>query len=253
MSTALIGHTGFVGSNLLRQAHFDAVYNSQNIESIQGTCHELLFCAGAPGVKWRANAAPEEDHAAIIRLMDNLKTIQVRQFVLISTVDVYANPVDIDEDTVPLIAGLPPYGAHRRMLEEFTGAQFCSTIVRLPGLFGPGLRKNAIYDLLSNHLEYLNPRDIIQYYDIGRLYSDIRKTLDYGIGLLNIATEPLSVGFVAHEVFGVNLDAAPRKDHAHYDVRTKHARLWNKPGEYLYSQDEVLNGLGALVGEMNDG
>ena len=252
MSTALIGHTGFVGSSLLRQAHFDAVYNSQNIESIQGTRHELLFCAGAPGVKRRANAAPEEDHAAIMRLIDNLKTIQVQQFVLISTVDVYTDPVEVDEDTIPSIAGLPPYGAHRRMLEEFAGAQFCSTIVRLPGLFGPGLRKNAIYDLLNNHLEYLNPNDIFQYYDISHLYSDIHKTLDYGISLINIATEPLNVGFVAHEVFGVNLDAEPSKDHAHYDVRTKHARLWNKPGEYLYSKDEVLNDLKNLLGEMND-
>ncbi len=31
---ALIGHTGFVGSNLLKQAEFDRCYNSKNIEEI---------------------------------------------------------------------------------------------------------------------------------------------------------------------------------------------------------------------------
>jgi len=252
MSIALIGHTGFVGSNLLRQARFDAVYNSKNVESIQGTTHELVFCAGAPGVKWRANAAPDEDYATIMRLIDNLKTVHVRQFVLISTVDVYAAPVGVDEDTIPSNAGLPPYGAHRRMLEEFTASQFCSTIVRLPGRFGRGLKKNAIYDLLNNRLEYLNPRDIIQYYDITRLYSDIRKILNCGIGLMNMATEPLSVGFIAREVFGATPNAGSHKDHAHYDVRTKHARYWNKPRGYLYSKDEVLNGLKNLVGEADD-
>ena len=34
---ALIGHTGFVGSNLARQGAFDALYNSSNIESIAGS------------------------------------------------------------------------------------------------------------------------------------------------------------------------------------------------------------------------
>ena len=32
--SCLIGHTGFVGSNLLRQATFDATYNSSSIDSI---------------------------------------------------------------------------------------------------------------------------------------------------------------------------------------------------------------------------
>ena len=34
--SALIGYTGFVGSNLVRQHSFDAMFNSQNIDSISG-------------------------------------------------------------------------------------------------------------------------------------------------------------------------------------------------------------------------
>ncbi|MFX0201180.1 MAG: NAD-dependent epimerase/dehydratase family protein [Candidatus Hodarchaeota archaeon] len=248
MSIALIGHTGFVGSNLLKQAHFDAVYNSQNIESIQGTCHDLIFCAGAPGTKWRANAEPEKDLATIMRLIRNLKAVETNQFVLISTVDVYLHPINVNEESIPIIDDLPPYGAHRRMLEEFVESQFSSTIVRLPGLFGPGLRKNAIYDLLNNRLEYCNPRDIIQYYNTNHLYNDILKTLDFGINLINIVTEPVNVRLVARKVFGINFDDDLTKDYAHYDVRTKYARLWNKIGEYLYSKEEVLHDLKDFVG-----
>ena len=35
-ASALIGYTGFVGSNLLRQRAFDATFNSKNIEQISG-------------------------------------------------------------------------------------------------------------------------------------------------------------------------------------------------------------------------
>ena len=36
MRTALIGHTGFIGSNLARQFAFDECYNSKSIGGIRG-------------------------------------------------------------------------------------------------------------------------------------------------------------------------------------------------------------------------
>ena len=36
MRTALIGHTGFVGSNLAASHAFDDLYNTSNIEQIEG-------------------------------------------------------------------------------------------------------------------------------------------------------------------------------------------------------------------------
>ena len=53
MSSAIIGNTGFVGSNLIRQRHFDAFYNSKNIET---KSFDLVICAGVPAVKWLANS-----------------------------------------------------------------------------------------------------------------------------------------------------------------------------------------------------
>ena len=68
MADALIGYTGFVGSNLLRQRAFDATYNSKNIGDIAGREFELLVCAGAPAAKWLANSKPDEDAANLDRL-----------------------------------------------------------------------------------------------------------------------------------------------------------------------------------------
>ncbi len=45
MRTALIGHTGFVGSNLLAEHPFDELYRSTNIETIAGERFDLVVCA----------------------------------------------------------------------------------------------------------------------------------------------------------------------------------------------------------------
>ena len=44
MKIALIGYTGFVGSNLLNQYEFTACYNSKNIQEIHGKDYDLCIC-----------------------------------------------------------------------------------------------------------------------------------------------------------------------------------------------------------------
>ncbi len=44
---ALIGHTGFVGGNLLRQHGFGACFNTSNIETIGGRDFDALVFSGA--------------------------------------------------------------------------------------------------------------------------------------------------------------------------------------------------------------
>ena len=46
MKKALVGYTGFVGSNIYAATDFDAVYNSKNIEESFGTNPDLLVYAG---------------------------------------------------------------------------------------------------------------------------------------------------------------------------------------------------------------
>ena len=62
---ALVGHTGFVGSNILQQASFDKCYNSKNIEDISGNDFELLVCAGVSSIKWKANKEAKQDFQQI--------------------------------------------------------------------------------------------------------------------------------------------------------------------------------------------
>lgn len=148
--TALIGHTGFVGTALLRQTWFDACYNSANIADITGARFGTLVCAAAPGSMLEANRAPERDKAAIDGLIAQLDKVEVGRFVLISSIAVLADFAGGDEEGTQAFQHELAYGRHRRALEACVENRFPgSLIVRLPALFGAGLRKNFLFDLLN--------------------------------------------------------------------------------------------------------
>src|SRR5690554_6697215 len=97
MKNALIGFSGFVGSTLLKQTNFDFLYRSTNIADIDGQTFNMVVCAGAPAQKWIANKEPEADLQIIKGLIEHLKTVSCKTFVLISTVDVFKSPIEVDE------------------------------------------------------------------------------------------------------------------------------------------------------------
>ena len=147
---SLVGYTGFVGSNIASQFGFDGLYNSSNIEQAFGTAPELLVFAGIRAEKFLANKDPQGDLAIIENAYENIRKISPGFLVLISTIDVYKNPVEVDEDSPVDVDGLLPYGKNRFYLEQLIqGSGIPHLIVRLPGLFGQGLKKNFIYDLIN--------------------------------------------------------------------------------------------------------
>lgn len=146
----LIGHTGFVGGALLRQASFEKCYNSANIAAIAGEAFGTLVCAAAPGSMLEANRAPERDAAQIEALMAQLAAVRAERFVLISSIAVLADFAGGDDEGTTAFQQTLAYGRHRRMLEAFVEERFPrSLIVRLPALFGAGLRKNFLFDLMN--------------------------------------------------------------------------------------------------------
>ena len=248
MANALIGYTGFVGGNLRRQAPFEGLYNSKNVESIAGQTYDLVVCAGAPAEKWKANRNPEADQKAIGKLTAALEQVNAAQVVLISTVDVYPDPVEVDEGTDIDPERAHPYGRHRFGLEVFLTARFNTLVVRLPGLYGTGLKKNAIFDLLNeNHLEVVHADSVFQFYGLDRLWADIQAALNARLRLVNLATEPVSVQEVAKEAFGIEFTNRPEANPARYDVRSRFAEALGGRDGYLETKQQVLAGISAFV------
>ena len=123
-NAALIGYTGYVGSNLHQHASsppyhpYKALFNSSNIDQIQEALSnadnaiDTVVCAGAPGFKLGANTLGQDlsgkkydDTAAMDKLIADLDRIQVgvsnvpnganlekkkKLFILISTLSVYS-------------------------------------------------------------------------------------------------------------------------------------------------------------------
>lgn len=146
----LIGHTGFVGGALLRQTRFDACFNRENISEVGAHAFSTLVCAAAPGSMFEANCAPERDAAQIAGLIAQLSRARADRFVLISTIAVLADFAGGDDEGTQAFQQTLAYGRHRRMLEAFVEEHFAqSLIVRLPALFGRGLVKNFIFDLMN--------------------------------------------------------------------------------------------------------
>lgn len=249
MTQALIGHSGYVGSTLLRQTRFDAMYRSTDIANIRGSTHELVVCCGAPAQKWIANRDPEGDRRKIEGLMAHLSTIQCQRFVLISTVDVFQTPQGVDEDTPIDEDGLHAYGLHRRMLEKFVADTFPDHLIaRLPGLVGPGLRKNVIFDFLNdNNLQQIDSRGVFQFYPMVNLWHDLQVAQTHKLQLLHLTAEPISVADVSLQGFGRGFRNELANPPARYDMRTRHAALFGQSGHYQYSARDTLLAIRAFA------
>ena len=147
---AIVGYTGFVGSNLYSSERFQAAYNSSNIEKAYGTMPDLLVYSGVKADKYLANIYPQKDLISIKQAENNIRRINPKKIVLISTIDVFKNPVGVDENSKVETKELRPYGYNRYLLEQWVRAQYPDAlIVRLPGLFGKNIKKNFIFDMIN--------------------------------------------------------------------------------------------------------
>ena len=145
----LVGYTGFVGSNICGAENFDALYNSKNISDAYGTNPDLLIYAGLRAEKFLANQAPDKDMNLIFQAEDNIARINPKKLVLISTIDVFKEPKNVDEESVINVENLHAYGYNRYKLESWVREKYPDVlIIRLPGLFGKNIKKNFIYDYI---------------------------------------------------------------------------------------------------------
>ncbi|VBB19075.1 hypothetical protein YASMINEVIRUS_1607 [Yasminevirus sp. GU-2018] len=249
----IVGYTGFVGSNLLARYKFDRFYNSKNFnEAVNMEFDELFFC-GAPAVKWYANKHPEIDRETIDQIIKVLDTIQVKRFILISTVDVYGDQYemgDSDEDRAGNVSHA--YGKNRYDLEEFIRRKFSNHhIVRLPALIGKGLKKNVVYDLLNNNqISVISPNTQFQWYDLEWLYDDISRIIDSDLHTCNLVTEPLCTREIL-TMFNYSSDSYKGTSTFSYDITTKHGKIFGSSGKYIRDKETVLNSIKKFIETYN--
>ena len=250
MTSALIGYTGFVGGFLAGLERFDLLVHRANIDLLRRRSLDRLVCAGLPAAKWIANREPDADRANMLLLCNTLRTVTARSFVLISTIDVYPCTQGADEELDCDGASNHPYGRHRLEFEQFVRDRFPhALILRLPALFGPGLRKNVLFDLMmGNQLEKVNPASTFQWYPLERLPGDIERAQRRELSLANLFTEPLATSAIIDRCFPDVQVGAEAQPAVHYDLHTRHAHVFGGAGRYVMSAAAALDAIGSFCG-----
>ncbi len=302
---SLVGYTGFVGSNLNKQDRFDNVYNSKNISDAYDTKPELLVYAGVRAEKFLANQNKEADFQQIKIAFNNIKKINPRKLVLISTVDVYKNPNNVDEHSEIELENLHPYGYNRFLLEKMVRDEYPdSLIIRLPGLFGDNLKKNFIYDLIHvipsmlseskykelcvisnlisknyekseggfykcksldqnekkelkkeflncgfSSLNFTDSRGKFQFYNLAYLYDHIKIALNNNIRIMNMATEPIDVSAIYHELYHEEFMNILDKPIPNYNFKTIYSELYEGRDGYIFNKDQVMSDIMQYIRE----
>ena len=154
-------------------------------------------------------------------------------------------PVGADENTIVQEGGLHAYGLHRRLLEKFVEGNFANyLIVRLPGLVGPGLRKNVIFDFLNqNNIDSIDSRGVFQFYPMVNLWADIQTALLAELKLIHLTAEPISVFDVSKLGFGVDFNNLLNNVPAIYDLQTVYSSVFGGTGKYQYSARETVQAI----------
>jgi nucleoside-diphosphate-sugar epimerase len=252
---ALIGYTGFVGQNLTEQRDFDGLFNRQNLMDLPGTIWDRLVICGLPAEKWRANQDPDADLANMRRLQQALDGVRARQVILISTVDVYPQPLDVDEATAIDIGAQAPYGRHRHAFERWAGSRFGDCrILRLPGLFGPGLKKNVLFDLLHDHqIELIDGNSRFQWYPVRRLAEDIDRLVACNLQVVNAGTAPVRTADLVRAFFPWHVGRIRMNEESaapSYRMRSRHSAAFGGEGGFWMTQAAVKAAIAAwLAGE----
>jgi nucleoside-diphosphate-sugar epimerase len=254
-SQALIGHTGFVGRNLVGQRHFDGLFHRQNLLDLPGTSWDRLVISGLPAEKWRANQDPEADLVNMRRLQQALDRVRARQVILISTVDVYPQPVDVDEATAIDIDAQAPYGRHRHAFERWACSRFGDCrILRLPGVFGPGLKKNVLFDLLHDHqVELIDGNSCFQWYPVRRLAEDIDRMVACDLQVVNAGTAPVRTADLVRAFFPWHVSQIRISEESavpSYRMRSRYAAAFGGEAGFWMAQAAVKAAIAAwLAGE----
>jgi|688.fasta_scaffold315819_2 nucleoside-diphosphate-sugar epimerase len=240
----ILGANGFVGSNICKELPKIRKYTRANMNTLLHQDLDLLIISAVSAEKWRANSEPERDLIQIQFLLNFLSQLKVKSVLLISTIDVYGPNFEFDEDTErSKYPFYDSYGSNRHYFELKICEKFADTkILRLPGLFGPGLKKNLIYDLLNNlPLNFKSTKDSYQYLYTPEIPNLMREMIEMDLKLFHAATEPVSVSEILNissEILGNGagfINNLEQDVNIQYNMKTKYRK-----SKYLFNHSEVL-------------
>lgn len=241
----LVGSTGFVGMNLQRFFEFDYKYNSTNLDDIADApdgCDLYLSCL--PATKWLVNKNPGLDLENAIQIFSKIKNKKYNRVFLFSTIDVYQDTELFADETISPVFKNLGYGHNRFIFEDLItqNLQYESIkILRLPGLYGPHLKKNILFDIKnSNNLDQININSYYQWYNINLIKIDIEMISYDEDTVFNLFPEPVSTRAIIENFCEKPIGYEGKLMTYNYQTRYTTTRYW-------YDAEKSLKDIGKFL------
>ena len=178
--------------------------------------------------------------------------MKCKKFILISTVDVYSNPIDKSEKNIPRPTAKNSYGKNRLNLEKYVIKNFDNfLIVRLTALVGKGLKKNILHDIKNKfQLDKINKRSVYQYYPVDNLLNDIKKLLKEKNKVIHLNSEPVEVNEILENNSLILPDRRNKKKKELYDLKSIYSKKYRKIVNYFYNKKKILSVIKKYINEI---
>lgn len=186
----ILGGRGMLGSAFARFCEKGGrsytVIARDDYGSLRGRSCDIFINANGNSRKPLASVQPMEDFDASVRsVRASVVDFRYRRYVHLSSCDVYpdcdsAETTREDQRLDP--ARQSAYGFHKYLAEQCVqhGAPEW-LVLRFGGFIGPGLKKNAIYDILHGGPLYLDPASELQYLHTARAAEITFHLLEAGV------------------------------------------------------------------------
>ena len=174
----ILGGNGFVGSGFTRLCAAEgweyAVITRENYDAYRGKACSVLVNANGNSKKNLPKEQPLLDFDLSVRsVRASLVDFRYDTYVYLSTCDVYpdcARTAATVENTLIDVSRISPYGFHKLLAEQCVRHTARRHLVfRMGGFVGPGLKKNAIFDILHGGPLWLDPDSELQFIHTERL------------------------------------------------------------------------------------
>jgi len=201
----ILGGEGFVGSAYARLFASlgvkHVVLTRANYADHVGASCDLLINANGNSKKFLANQDPKAEFAASVSsVVASLSDFKARKYVYLSTGDVYPqqhSPEVTREDQALDMRSMSRYGLHKYLAEQYVGATHSDWLIfRMGGFVGPGMKKNAIFDILNGPQIWLAPDSELQF-----VSTDAAARLVWDLASNGISKETINLG--ARGVVGI--------------------------------------------------
>ena len=204
---ALLGYKGFVGSALfkkLKESGYDITGVSRDsYEKYKNEEFDIIINSAMPSKRFWAVNNPMDDFDATVRLTaDLVYGWKYKKFVQISTVSARCQ---LDH----------PYGLNKKCAETLVlNKSENNLVVRLGGLYGPGLDKGAVFDIIKGNKIYVHGDSKYNFIDVEKAAEIIVKKIDKK-GIIEVgAKDQISLREIA-EHFKLDVDFGDRFESQH--------------------------------------